>query len=281
MNESKEMKMLQEPFLEDEYEWRVHSCGISNDKPWVLCLTYVTNRAIQNRLDDTFGPFGWRNEFQKGPEGGVICGLSIWDQDKTQWITKWDGAPNTDIEEIKGGLSDSMKRAAVQWGIGRFLYTLKENFAECSLSPVKGWKKALDKKNNKTIWWNPPVLPMEMIKGGRSTPKEEPQAPAAPPAKKKPDAKKKDETDHKGIFASALKSRLAEQGVAIPKDPGLYREFVYYVIDEICDQFWPDDLIMIPEIIKAGERLDAYSVMAEKMPEFDIKAASERFAQKE
>jgi len=34
------------------------------------------------------------------------------------------GAENSDIEPVKGGLSDSFKRAAVQWGIGRYLYSL-------------------------------------------------------------------------------------------------------------------------------------------------------------
>ena len=40
------------------------------------------------------------------------------------FITKWDGAEDSDIEPVKGGLSDSMKRAAVQWGIGRYLYSM-------------------------------------------------------------------------------------------------------------------------------------------------------------
>src|SRR5690606_39028946 len=47
------------------------------------------------------------------------------DDGTTEWVTKFDGAENTAVEAVKGGLSDSMKRAAAQWGIGRYLYTLE------------------------------------------------------------------------------------------------------------------------------------------------------------
>src|SRR4051812_744156 len=77
-------------------------------------LPYVTNRAIQDRLDSVVGPGNWKNEFREWGQGspGVLCGLSI--RVGEEWITKWDGAEQTDIEAVKGGLSDAMKRAAVQ-----------------------------------------------------------------------------------------------------------------------------------------------------------------------
>ena len=40
------------------------------------------------------------------------------------WVTKSDSADYTDIEEIKGGASSALKRAAAVWGIGRYLYYL-------------------------------------------------------------------------------------------------------------------------------------------------------------
>lgn len=85
-------------------------------------LPYVTARAIQDRLDAVCGPHNWKNEFRPWEVGtpGVLCGLSIKIGD--EWVTKWDGAEQTDIEAMKGGLSDAMKRAAVQWGLGRYLY---------------------------------------------------------------------------------------------------------------------------------------------------------------
>lgn len=104
----------------------------TKDKSKGLAAFYIDNRAVQERLSATCV---WRNEFKEGPQGGLLCGISILvavptgvldDYDgpihKYEWITRWDGADNTDIEAVKGGLSGSMRRAAVQWGIGRYLY---------------------------------------------------------------------------------------------------------------------------------------------------------------
>ena len=85
-------------------------------------MAYVTNRAIQNRLDEVFGIFGWRNEFTEWKGGSQLCGISV--KVDNEWITKWDGAADSNMEAVKGGLSDAMKRAAYQWGIGRYLYKL-------------------------------------------------------------------------------------------------------------------------------------------------------------
>ena len=116
------MERLQSPFEPCEIEWRVGST--TKDKSKGMALAYVTNRAIQNRLDNIFGCFGWRNEFKEWKKDGQLCGISIWSDDRQEWITKWDGADNSNMEATKGGLSDSMKRAAYQWGIGRYLYKL-------------------------------------------------------------------------------------------------------------------------------------------------------------
>jgi len=41
-----------------------------------------------------------------------------------EWIWKADGAGDTDVEAEKGAISDAFKRAAVKWGVGRYLYDL-------------------------------------------------------------------------------------------------------------------------------------------------------------
>jgi hypothetical protein len=120
------MKKLQAPFTPDEIEWRVGSTN--KDKTKGLALAYVTNRAIQNRLDDVFGCFNWSNQFKEWKGTSQICGISVYDEDKSQWVTKWDGADDSQTEAVKGGLSDSMKRAAYQWGIGRYLYNLPQTW---------------------------------------------------------------------------------------------------------------------------------------------------------
>ena len=116
------MEKLQEPFEPSEIEWRVGATTKTKDKG--LALAYVTNRAIQSRLDDVFGCFGWKNEFKEWHGDSQLCGISVKVGD--EWITKWDGADDSRKEATKGGLSDSMKRAAYQWGIGRYLYKLPQ-----------------------------------------------------------------------------------------------------------------------------------------------------------
>lgn len=122
------MEKLQQPFSPDDIEWRVGST--TQDKSKGLALAYVTNRAIQNRLDEVVGPFGWQNQFKEWKGNSQICGISVWCEDRKEWITKWDGADDSQTEAVKGGLSDSMKRAAVQWGIGRYLYKLDAQWAK-------------------------------------------------------------------------------------------------------------------------------------------------------
>ncbi|MCP1134371.1 Rad52/Rad22 family DNA repair protein [Paenibacillus polysaccharolyticus] len=121
MDAQEVMKRLQEPFPPEEIEWRVGSTN--GDKTKGIALAYVTNRAIQNRLDEVFGVFGWRNEYREWKEKSQLCGISV--KVEGEWITKWDGADDSNMEAVKGGLSDAMKRAAYQWGIGRYLYKLE------------------------------------------------------------------------------------------------------------------------------------------------------------
>lgn len=152
-----DLDKLDEPFAADDIEWRVQQCGVSGQgKPWAMVLAYVTNRAIMKRLDEVCGKAGWRNEFQKAPDSGVMCGISI--KVDGEWITKWDAAENTQVEAVKGGMSSAMKRAAVQWGVGRYLYMLEEGFAETSLDKMNGWNRA-KAKDGKLIFWSPPKLP--------------------------------------------------------------------------------------------------------------------------
>jgi len=82
-----------------------------------------------DRLDEVVGPENWKDEYAPGPDGGVICGLTL--RLNGEWITKWDGADNTEFEAIKGGLSDAFKRAGYKWGIGRYLYKLESVWVPC------------------------------------------------------------------------------------------------------------------------------------------------------
>lgn len=117
---------LLEPFDPFDIEWRIQKAGENNGKKWAMVLAYVTNRAIMERLDDVFGIDGWENVFNPMADGGIICGIKANVNGVER--TKYDGADKTAIEATKGGLSNAMKRAGVQWGIGRYLYRLDTTF---------------------------------------------------------------------------------------------------------------------------------------------------------
>ncbi len=118
---------LCQPFAPEDLEWRLQQAF--EDKMRGIAVPYVTNRAIQNRLDESVGPENWYNDYKPwhgaGKKESQLCGIAIYFEGRG-FITKWDGAEDSDIEPVKGGLSDSMKRCAVQWGIGRVLYSLND-----------------------------------------------------------------------------------------------------------------------------------------------------------
>ncbi len=119
---------LARPFAPEDLEWRIQYANEKTNRG--IVVPYVTNRAIQARLDEVVGIAGWYNDYKPwhgaNKKEAQICGISIYFEERGGFITKWDGAEDSDIEPVKGGLSDSMKRAAVQWGIGRVLYSMTD-----------------------------------------------------------------------------------------------------------------------------------------------------------
>lgn len=152
---------LQKPFMETDIKWRVQQAGIAQStKPYVLAIPYVSNRAIQKRLDELFGLFGWENAYEPTADGkGFLCGITLHGENRS--ITKWDGAEYTNIEALKGALSGAMKRTAVQLGIGRYLYSLEPQFARCEVVKFRGDADNChkDKKTQQLIGWENPKLP--------------------------------------------------------------------------------------------------------------------------
>ncbi len=118
-----DFEALAAPFEPTDLDWRVGSKTKKGDK--ATLLVYLTSRAVQARLDTVVGPDRWRNAFTPVYEGakviGHLCSIDI-EVEPGKWVAKVDGSDPTDIESFKGGLSGAMKRAAVLWGIGRYLY---------------------------------------------------------------------------------------------------------------------------------------------------------------
>lgn len=195
MNEQELKQKLREPFPSSQIEWRASQVGAKNKKPWVQCLAYITNRAAMDRLDDVFGVYGWKNEFRDIPNDGVECTISVWDESKQQWIAKTDAAHITDIEEVKGGRSNAMKRAVVQLGIGRYLYDLTANFGQVLEKREQG---AIFQKGKQgqydSFYWKPPRLPeWALPKSNNKTPAPKKKSDPSENTQSKTDIKDSDE----------------------------------------------------------------------------------------
>lgn len=100
----------------DEIDVRVSTCS----EKGVSLLLYKDARCDMNILDETVGAFNWKREHCRD---NANCIVSIWDNEKSQWISKEDTGTESFTEKEKGLASDSFKRACFNWGIGRELYT--------------------------------------------------------------------------------------------------------------------------------------------------------------
>lgn len=166
-----DLARLSDKFIPFDIEWRVQRSGKQGEKQWAMVLAYVTNRAIMERLDDVCGPENWKNEFERWGEGGVKCGISIRVPQEGEdqfggkpydWVTKYDGSEETKVETTKGGFSASMKRAGVQWGIGRYLYNLESTFVDIqpNKSVATGHTNYInDNKTGVKGYWKVPDMP--------------------------------------------------------------------------------------------------------------------------
>lgn len=120
---------LKKPFPVSSLKWRIGNKNREGTK--ANMLVYVDARMVQDRLDEVVGAGNWQFETRsmnsvnrQGNTFTIIGRLGIKIND--EWIWKEDGAENSDIEAAKGGISDAFKRAAVQWGIGRYLYNASD-----------------------------------------------------------------------------------------------------------------------------------------------------------
>jgi hypothetical protein len=115
-----DIKALTAPFPPDRVSWRVGST--TQDKRRGLALAYIDARDVMERLDKVCGPENWQSRYPHAT-GKTVCEIGI--KIGQDWIWKADGAGDTEFEADKGALSDAFKRAAVRWGIGRYLYDIE------------------------------------------------------------------------------------------------------------------------------------------------------------
>lgn len=100
----------------EEIELRV---GMASAKGFSLLL-FKNARVDMQLLDEVVGSLNWKRQHSRD---NANCIVSIWDDAKKEWVPKEDTGTESQTEREKGLASDSFKRACVNWGIGRELYT--------------------------------------------------------------------------------------------------------------------------------------------------------------
>lgn len=111
-----------------------------NDKGLSLLL-YKDARCDMNILDEAVGSMNWQRSHLRD---NANCIVSIWDEEKKQWVSKEDTGAESFTEKEKGLASDSFKRACFNWGIGRELYTapfIWISASDCDIKTGQNGKK--------------------------------------------------------------------------------------------------------------------------------------------
>jgi hypothetical protein len=121
------MKNLTELLKPMPYQWRVQS--FSKNKPSCSCVAYIDARDVMKVLDDVVGAENWQDDYRVIHEQ-MFAGIGIFINN--QWVWKWDTGTESQTEKEKGIVSDSFKRAAVKWGVGRFLYDLDIKYVDAN-----------------------------------------------------------------------------------------------------------------------------------------------------
>jgi hypothetical protein len=109
------------------FKWRVQS----SNQYGATCVAYIDARDVQDILDDVCGQDGWQCRYEEH-KGNLFCSIGIkvsqefnGKETVSEWVWKSDCGTESNVEKQKGEASDSFKRAAVMWGVGRFLYSKK------------------------------------------------------------------------------------------------------------------------------------------------------------
>lgn len=117
------LKSLKNPF--DPKFVKVRVGATSKDKKKGIALFYLDSREVQKRLDEVLGVENYQTEMTPITAGdkliGTVCKLSI-KMPNGEWVSRTDGGEPSNSSPFKGSCSDALKRAAVQFGVGRYLY---------------------------------------------------------------------------------------------------------------------------------------------------------------
>lgn len=115
----------------NEIEVRIGQAIKTTNWQGVSLLLYKNARVDMDILDETVGADKWQRT-HKEIKGNLYCAVGI-ENDKGEWVWKDDCGTESNTEKEKGEASDAFKRACVNWGIGRELYSAPDIIASCEL----------------------------------------------------------------------------------------------------------------------------------------------------
>ncbi len=184
------MAALAEPFDPAEVKWKPQS--VKGNRALALC--YIDARHVMDRLDAVLGSENWQDDYEVLPEGSVVCRLRL--GIGGHWITKTDVGSLSEQpdggDRMKAAFSDALKRAAVKFGVGRYLYRLDQTWVDydpkarkfVGLPPLPDWARP-----------KPPAGARKPTPASPAAAAPKRPAPAAPPAKAAPTAPAATPTD--------------------------------------------------------------------------------------
>lgn len=108
----------------DEIECRIQQTDKKGQ--WVQIMLYKTARTDAKLFDETFGVFGWANDYKLIDEK-MYCGIGV-RAENGEWVWKWNVGTESNTEAAKGEASDALKRAGFVWGCGTELYSCPSIF---------------------------------------------------------------------------------------------------------------------------------------------------------
>lgn len=117
----------------DEIECRVQQVKANG----CVLLLYKNARADMKILDETFGVFGWQRDHEVINDN-LFCNIHLWDNENKTWVTKQDVGVESNTEKEKGEASDAFKRACVNIGIGRELYSAPFTWISLDKTEISG-----------------------------------------------------------------------------------------------------------------------------------------------
>lgn len=217
-----DLSLLAEPFQTTQVHWKPQA--VKGNR--CLAVAYIDARLVMDRLDEVVGPGGWKDEYQQLDGGAILCRLSV--KVDGEWVSKEDVGGQSeqpdDGDRRKAAFSDALKRAAVKWGVGRYLYDLPLSWVD------------YDEKTRRIV--NPPRLPDWALPRGdaddsprvRNSERASPPAPA--PARSAP-------KDGKELCDRLVghQDRMVKAGVAKPG------ELFKAVRDAGKHHGWPESLL--------------------------------------